>query len=200
MDKKELQERFDRVDLPFVKDRDESDDAWYACLQYLLLGEERNLLRAFRLFYNRPDARNATNSFRNWCSKFNWTSRASQYDLARSEHEKSLVKRAIAKVSKGTRYDYSEVFEVLRQLVVEDLQVDKALQGMLNYQIEEALDSGEKIKTNRLRDLVLIRKELLNGRKLAIEQASAIYGFGIISGTEGIVEEENVVEASIVDD
>lgn len=195
MDRKELQESFNKVELPFVKGRNESDDAWYACLQYLFMGESRNLLSAFRVFSNRPDAKGASNSFRLWSKKFKWPARAEQFDKARSSREKSLVKRAIANVSRGTKFDYSEIFEEFRRLVVDDLQVDVALQQMLTLQMEQIVEGEAEIRLSRLKDLVIIRKELLNGRKMAIEQAAAIYGFGIVSGTEGIVE-ATIVESN----
>lgn len=194
VDRDELQESFNRVELPFVKGRDESDEAWYACLQYLFMGESRNLLSAFRIFSNRPDAKGASNSFRLWSKKFKWPDSAEQFDKARTKRDKAIVKKAIANVSRGTKFDYSGIFEELRRLVVEDLQVDVALQQMLTLQMEQIVEGEADIKLSRLKDLVMIRKELLNGRKMAIEQAAAIYGFGIVSGTEG------VVEATIVDE
>ncbi len=173
--------------LPFVRDASESENAWHCCLQYVFMGTGRTILDAYKLQTGK-EAKYVPNHVRLWSQKFKWTHRARLFDKAR-DGGKDVVKRAIAKISRGDSFDYSAIFHELKNLVIEDLTVDLALQSFLNQEIEKITQSSSDISTNKLRDLVLIRKELLNGRKMAIEQAAAVYGFGIVSGSE-IVDAE----------
>lgn len=184
----EIKEKASKVVLPFVKDKSEPDEAWYCCLQYIFMGASRSILDSYKL-HSGKSVKFVPNHVRQWSKKFKWTDRAKLFDKSQDGERKDIVKRAIAKITRGDSFDYNGIFQELKNLVIDDLIVDSALQSVLNQEIEEMTQSSGDISTNKLRDLVLIRKDLLNGRKMAIEQAAAVYGFGIVSGSE-IVDAE----------
>jgi hypothetical protein len=184
----EIREKASKVVLPFLKDKSEPDEAWYCCLQYVFMGSTRTMLDAYRLYAGK-NCKYLPNSVRQWAKKFNWTDRVKLFDKAQDGERKDVVRKAIAKITRGDSFDYNGIFQELKNLVIDDLVVDSALQTVLNQEIEEMTQQNGEISTNKLKELVLIRKELLNGRKMAIEQAAAVYGFGIVSGSE-IVDAE----------
>lgn len=185
-----FEEKEEKQELPFQKQDKESEEAWCACLQYVLMGKGRTLLDAYRIYCGRSDAKSVAGSFRSWAKRFGWEDRAKLFDTFQQRKTKNVVSRAIARVRKGCEYDYQEIFTELKHLVIEDLAIDTALQLFLNQEIEKLSMESDEVSTSRLRELVQIRKDILSARKLAMEQASAVYGFGLLSGVENVVDVE----------
>ena len=179
----ELRAQVERIEMPFKPAPGETEEQWYACCQYVLLGSRRTLIATYRLHTRNNEASTVPNHFRRWFMKYHWTERTRMYDANVKGSRENLVTSAVVKVRKAKKFDYEEVFDELKRLILEDLQIDGILTGALSDMMEKFKDG---INVNLLKDLVAIRRDLVAARKMSIEQASAIYGFGVITDVEGI--------------
>lgn len=191
------------VMLPFQREIGEKDEWWRACLIYVRLGAKRTINGAYREWSQRPDATRAPNNFQIWARRFDWAGRAALYDDAEiDEQHRELVAQTVLEahtmksiIRKSQKKSFTEIFEDLTRLVQEDIASDAVLQQQFTARIEECLAKEGSLSIRTLKDLVAIRRDLLTARKLAIEQASAVYGFGIVGGISDI-DDANVVTIS----